>query len=174
MTRLERYRLLSRRPSLRLELRQGRAATLLAGAAVAVWLLVWRVAGERGLPLLLASLLVLAGLAALLARERWTIGAEGVRFDRALWRPPVVRPRDALERVSLRCVVANGEPVRLPWQVALEDGDGGGLFVFAFEGELPARIVGHLVVEALELELVDGGEIAPEIAADLRAALDRI
>jgi len=73
-------------------------------------------------------------------------------------------------------VVANGDPVVLPWQVALEDGDASGLFVFAFQAELTARIVGRLVVEALELELVDGGDIdprSPRGARGARAALTR-
>ena len=174
MTTLERYRLLSRRPALRLELRRGRATLLFLGLAVVCWLAVWLAAGLRSYLFAVTSVGLLAGLATLLVRERWTIGAQGVRFERAPWQPAVERPREAFERVSLRCVVANGDPVVLPWQVALEDGDGGGLFVFGFQGELPARIVGRLVVEALELELVDGGDIDPQVAAAVREALARL
>ncbi len=174
MTTLERYRLLSRRPALRLELRRGRGTLLFAGLAMACWMAVWFAAGLRSFLFTATTIGLLAGLAALLARERWTIGARGVRFERAPWWRAVERPREAFERVSLRCVVANGDPVELPWQVALEDGDGSGLFVFAFQGELAARVVGHLVVEALELERIDGGDVDPEIAAAVRDALARL
>lgn len=174
MTNLERYRLLSRRPALRLELRRGRGTLLFAGLAVACWLAVWFAAGLGSYLFAVTSVGLLAGLAALVARERWTIGTRGVRFERAPWHRAVERPREAFERVSLRCMVANGDPVELPWQVALENVAGASLLVFAFQGELAARIVGHLVVEALELELVDGGDVDPGIAAAVGDALARL
>ena len=171
---LERYRLVSRRPALRLEARRSRLALACAAGSGIVLLLVGVGASGRGVLLAAAALGAAAGAAALLHRERWTIDGQGVRLDRAPWRRPVVRPREAFERVSLHCVVANGEPIPLPWQVALEDGFGGGVFVFAFSNELPARIVGLLMVEALELELVEPGEVAPEVARAVRDALDRL
>lgn len=177
MTHFERYRLVSRRPVLRLELRQALRAALFTGVAAALWLLVWFGADGRRDLLAVASLCVLVGAGAMLRRERWTIGRRGVRLDRAPWRRPVERPREQFERVTLRSEPANGEPRRLPWQVALEDGDGGGLFVFSFTAELPARVVGLLVVEALELERVDdrqAGEVDPEVDAAVRAAMARL
>lgn len=171
---LERYRLLSRRPALRLELRRGWGPPLLMAVAALLWLGVWFGAGAQPLLVVLASCGVVAALAVLLARERWTIGARGVRYTSALWRRPVEKPREAFERVSLRCLVPNGDPVELPWQVALEDGDGGGIFVFTFQDELYARVLGALAVEALELERVEGGDGGPEIAAAVSDALARL
>jgi hypothetical protein len=171
---LERYRLVSRRPALRLEARRARLAVAGAAGGGIVLLVAGAGVSGRGELLAVAAVGAAAGVGALLHRERWTIDGQGVRLDRAPWLRPVIRPREAFERVTLRCVVANGPPVLLPWQVVLEDGNGGGVFVLAFEGELSARIVGLLVVEALDLVLVEPGEVAPEVARAVRAALDRI
>jgi len=171
---LERYRLLSRRPALRLELRQGRAPLLWVSAALAGCGFAGLAVGVATWLFASAALAAAVALAALGARERWTIGARGVRFARAPWLPPRRIPRDAIERVTLRSGVGDGDASDLSWEVALEDGDGGGRFVFAFREELPARVLGALAVEALELERVEGGDGGPEIAAAVRDALARL
>lgn len=171
---LERYRLLSRRPALRLELRQGRAPGLWFAAALGGCGLAGLAMGVRSWFFTLAAVALLAALAAVAARDRWTIGPRGVRFTRAPWLPANRLPRETIERVTLRSGVGDGDASDLPWQIALEDGHGGGRVVFAFREELPARVLGALAVEALELERVEGGDGGPEVAAAVRDALARL
>jgi len=174
MGQLERYRVVSRRPTLRLEASQGRAATAYAAASVALWLAVWFFFGGRWGLFTLALLAVAAGVLAMFRREQWQFGAAGVRLDRRPWRPLVERPRDDFERVTLRLDGSAVEAPALPWRVTIEDRHGGRLFELQFRGEVAARVAGLLLIEALELELADGLEVEPKVAAAVRDTLARI
>lgn len=174
MEQLERYRIVSRRPTLRLEASQGRAATAYAAASVALWLAVWFLFGGRWGLFALSGLAVAAGIVAMFRREHWEFGAAGVRLDRRPWGRQIARPREVFERVALRFDGSGDGGPALPWRVTLEDRHGSRLFELHFRGEVGARVLGRLLVEALELEMTDGVEIDPKIAASVRRALERI